>query len=123
MKSLRALIGKNNIKNAKIRGNLFLVDTFNMFFDYCVNRYKDKLVTKRRDGLYLFTKQEIDSILENVEVPLSYFRTDDDFQIYDLTYFSEDEKEKLIHDINYSGEPFIAIVRKYKLKSTPYSKL
>ena len=112
-----ALIGRKNSKNA-IAGavkDLYLVDTFEDFFDTAEKRYKKKQVGPKFSGVYILTRNEVDWIASNTEIPLSK-DPNEDLKVYDLSLLSERELEGLRHDLKNGTANFLYIISTYRLE-------
>lgn len=118
MRSLfEALIGKKNANNAaaKTVKDLYLVDAFEDFFEVAERRFKKKQVGPKFSGVYFLTKNEINWIAENTEIPLSK-DPNEDFRVYDLSILSERELEGLKHDLKNGNGSFSYLISEYKLE-------
>lgn len=112
-----ALIGRKNSKNAMSGAvkDLYLVDTFEDFFETAEMRYKKKQVGPKFSGVYILTRNEVDWIAENTEIPLSK-DPNEDLKVYDLSFLSERELEGLRHDLKNGTSNFSYIISTYRLE-------
>jgi len=116
-KLYEALIGKKNSKNATSGAvkDLYLVDTFEDFFEVAQTRFKDRQVGPKFSGVYLLTRNEIDWIADRTEIPLSK-DPNEDLKVYDLSVLSERELEGLKHDLKNGNNSFSYIISTYRLE-------
>lgn len=116
-KLYEALINKKNSKNAMAGAvkDLYLVDAFEDFFETAEMRFKKRQVGPKFSGVYLLTRNEVDWIARNTEIPLSK-DPNEDFKVYDLSVLSERELEGLKHDLKNGNGSFSYLISTYRLE-------